>query len=78
VKKMKLKSLGTGQESNHQHCWHAHRGPIWTVIPDGMILQNCCKCQATRMIHVDHTYSQWRPLKPERWMVNGVSRREIY
>jgi len=77
------------QESSHQHCWHAHRGPIWMVVPNGHILQDCCKCHATRLIHVDHAYGYYRHLRdlegrpnqtpnPNRWLVNGVPRREIY
>lgn len=45
------------QEHNHNdhvHCWHALRGPIWMVIPDGHTVQKCCECSATRTIHVDH------------------------
>lgn len=42
----------------HEHCWHAHRGPIWMVIPNGHTVQQCCKCQATRTVHVDHVLDQ--------------------
>lgn len=38
----------------HEHCWHAFRGPIWMVIPDGHMVQKCCQCEATRTVHVEH------------------------
>lgn len=38
----------------HEHCWHAFRGPLLMVVPDGHIVQKCCSCKATRTIHVDH------------------------
>jgi len=37
------------------HCWHTTRNPEYIVLPDGHITQKCCQCQATRIIHVDHT-----------------------
>ena len=40
--------------SGHSHCWHAHRGPIWMVLPDGHIVQKCCECGAIRTVHVEH------------------------
>jgi len=40
------------------HCWHAHEGPLFMVVPDGHIVQECCKCQAHRTIHRDHAYSE--------------------
>lgn len=42
--------------TQHEHCWHALRGPIWMVVPDGHTVQKCCGCNATRTIHVDHAY----------------------
>ena len=38
----------------HEHCYHALRGPIWMVVPDGHIVQKCCKCENRRTIHADH------------------------
>lgn len=50
------KNLEGINERCHEHCWHAFRGPIWMVIPDGHILQKCCGCDAKRTIHIDHAY----------------------
>ena len=36
------------------HCWHAKRGPIWMVLKDGHIVQQCCHCTTTRTVHADH------------------------
>lgn len=36
------------------HCYHAHRGPIWMVIPNGHVVEECCKCHSTRTVHVEH------------------------
>lgn len=41
-------------ESRCIHCWHPFRGAIWMVIPSGHTLEQCCKCRATRTIHLDH------------------------
>lgn len=38
----------------HDHCWHAYQGAIWMVIPDGHVVQKCCKCPETRLVHIDH------------------------
>lgn len=38
----------------HSHCWHVHRGAIWMVLKDGHIVQECCRCEATRTIHAEH------------------------
>lgn len=37
------------------HCWHDYLGALQMVIPDGHVVQKCCKCSATRTVHVDHT-----------------------
>ena len=42
------------EETQHEHHYHNYRGPFWMVIPDGHVLQKCCKCPATRAIHGDH------------------------
>ena len=41
-------------ETQHEHCWHVKRGPIWMVIPDGHVVQECCKCHSIRTTHADH------------------------
>ncbi len=48
------------REGNHEHCFHALRGPIFMVVPDGHIVQKCCKCEATRVIHADHAHEGGR------------------
>lgn len=35
-------------------CWHLFHGALWSVLPDGCIVQKCCKCSNTRTIHKDH------------------------
>lgn len=72
----KLEMLVARQKPNHEHCWHMHRGPIWMVIPDGHVVQKCCKCPHTRTIHSDHMFDghlesgniwrrSWRGSKPK-------------
>jgi hypothetical protein len=36
------------------HCWHRKNGAIWMVVKDGHVVQECCRCPATRTIHLDH------------------------
>lgn len=66
------------ESSNHEHCWHAHRGPIWMVIPPGMTLQECCECHATRMIHIDHVGHHGRVPDLDQWLRNDTPYRRIY
>lgn len=40
--------------SEHEHCWHAFRGPLMMVVPDGHVVETCCKCHKMRTIHADH------------------------
>ena len=49
----------------HQHCYHALRGIIAMVIPNGHTVQKCCKCEAIRTIHIDHANS-WLPSSFQR------------
>jgi len=55
----------------HEHCWHVYSGPIHMVIPNGHIVQQCCKCESTRTVHVDHAYDNQRAgqrfRRPQRW-----------
>lgn len=44
-------------DDNCDHCWHAKRGPIMMVIPDGHIVQECCKCHRTQTVHADHAHN---------------------
>jgi len=55
------------KESNHEHCYHSFRGPIHVVVPEGHVVEKCCKCHSTRVIHVDHLTEKhdWRRL--QRW-----------
>jgi hypothetical protein len=41
-------------EPEHEHCWHDYRGAIHMVIPDGHLVQKCCKCDSYRTVHADH------------------------
>ena len=40
------------------HCWHVWRGPLLVELPDGMILKVCCRCSATRHMHVDQYFKE--------------------
>lgn len=42
--------------NNCDHCWHAKSGPYMMVLRDGCILQQCCKCDATKQVHKDHAW----------------------
>lgn len=39
----------------HEHCFHLFRGVFHMVLPDGHVLEKCCKCQQTRVIHAEHS-----------------------
>jgi hypothetical protein len=38
----------------HKHCFHTYNGIIHMVIPDGHILEKCCQCPTTRLVHMEH------------------------
>lgn len=42
-----------------QHCWHLFEGPLWVVLRSGHIVQECCKCGQTRIIHRDHALHEY-------------------
>jgi hypothetical protein len=42
------------REREHEHHWHEHAGAVWMAVPDGHIVQKCCRCWATRTVHRDH------------------------
>lgn len=46
-----------------QHCWHHHRGPIHMFIRPGFMVQECCRCCATRQVHMDHVVSDRVPYR---------------
>ena len=39
---------------HERHCWHDYHGPIWMVLRDGLVIQRCCTCSASRTIHTEH------------------------
>lgn len=39
------------------HCWHRFMGWYHMVLPDGHVLQKCCKCPKTRSVHFAHIRS---------------------
>lgn len=53
-------SMKGSEEDGHccgsDHCWHAKRGAIWMVVKDGHVIQECCRCPATRSVHADHAH----------------------
>lgn len=42
------------QDDGRDHCFHIVRGPWWMVVPDGHVLEKCCKCPRTRTVHAEH------------------------
>ena len=38
------------------HCWHRFFGVLHMVVPQGRIVQECCKCSQTRVVHSDHAH----------------------
>jgi hypothetical protein len=58
IEKKKFQELfGAQKDEGHccdGHCWHAKHGAIWMVVKDGHVIQECCRCDATRSIHRDH------------------------
>jgi hypothetical protein len=36
------------------HCFHPYEGPYMAVLPNGYVLEQCCKCEKTRQIHRAH------------------------
>lgn len=38
----------------HKHCYHPFGGVLSMVIPDGHVVQKCCKCPNTRTVHASH------------------------
>ena len=54
---------GMYDDESHDHCYHKLRGVIHMVIPDGHIIQKCCKCEEIRVIHIDHMHEVDRRYK---------------
>lgn len=43
---------------DHICCWHNYFGPIYHIpIPDGHIVEKCCKCSVYRTVHIDSSIS---------------------
>lgn len=42
------------EETKHQCCFHIYRGALWMVIPDGHVVEKCCKCGNMRTVHIEH------------------------
>lgn len=55
-------------------CFHNFHGPIHRVIPYDHLVQQCCKCNKIRTIHVDHlsnfiNHHKWQKYdKSNRWL----------
>lgn len=45
---------GGPKQSECVHCWHVHSSPFYMVLKDGHVLQDCCRCGASRQVHRDH------------------------
>jgi hypothetical protein len=42
--------------SSCEHHWHAFSGVIHMVVPQGHIVQSCCKCSSIRTVHRGHAH----------------------
>lgn len=62
-----ITALINSAECGHTHCYHMYTGAIWMVVPDGHVVQKCCKCTSTRTVHIDHT-------RPIGWNFGGRKR----
>ncbi len=40
-----------------QHCFHRYEGPVWMVLPDGHVLEKCCRCGWAGNVHRDHAHA---------------------
>lgn len=38
----------------HEHCFHAYRGVLHMVVPDGHVVLKCCKCPEMKTEHREH------------------------
>jgi hypothetical protein len=43
-----------GTIDNCNHCYHVYRGPISMVVPDGHVVEKCCKCGLTTTVYAEH------------------------
>lgn len=41
------------------HCWHNFVGIIHMVVPDGHVVQKCCRCEEMRDIHRDRAREEY-------------------
>lgn len=44
----------------HECCYHRFTGPLLRIVPDGHVVQKCCKCDNTRTVHRDHLHEERR------------------
>ena len=47
-------TIKSESQTTCNHCWHSRRGPIHMVVPDGHVVEECCRCHAHRTVHIDH------------------------
>lgn len=40
--------------STCDHCWHTFNGTSMIVLQPGFVQEQCCKCQAMRVVHSAH------------------------
>lgn len=43
-------------ERQCEHCYHTKQGPIMMWVPDGHVVEECCKCHGWRTIHRSHAH----------------------
>lgn len=53
--------------TEHEHCWHLFRGGVMIVLPDGYIVQKCCKCSEARQVHAEHVGERNEQAAVHRW-----------
>ena len=52
------------------HCWHLFTGPLWMVLRNGEMVEECCLCKEHRVVHREHTRST-------RWVGYGSLKQRI-
>lgn len=43
-------------EKNCRHCYHPFTGPLWMVLKDGEVVEECCLCRGYQVVHREHRW----------------------
>lgn len=55
------------------HCWHMFMGAIHMVVRPGHVLEECCKCDALRQVHIEHrTHKHLDDYVQTGWKTDGL------